>query len=124
MDEMYFITEFGQTAPMIATQDITCWMLVTRKPKTFNNHYMDIDTSAELKTGMRYKQKEKFHITRQGVITNGFHTGKDTGSDHYERNKPILSSKFLVKCIIPRGAHYFHNRETLDYMSNEIIFGV
>lgn len=124
MEKMYFIVETTPARPITAEKDIVCWMLVTKKSSKYEDTYTDLKGSRNLNIGTKIIQKEKFHITRQGVVTNGFHTSMDSGPNHLENNRPIRSDRYLIKCAIPQGAVYFKNEETKDYISNEIIFGI
>lgn len=48
------------------------------------------------------------------VIQKGFHS-------YSNRRYPSQQCLEVVKCIIPKGAHYFYNPEDQEYVSDQII---
>lgn len=78
-------------------------------PKHFTNYQYDL--------GQLNKIEGKWPIQWRGwsvvEIYEGFHS--------YSNKKELYGSFANVKCIIPKGAHYFYNPERREYVSDQII---
>lgn len=115
---MCFYTNSQCPNELIATSDIVCYKVV--RQKYFLGFILILyESLCQYKIYIQnklYKHKKPL-IVENNRIYEGFHS-------YININKAIIAelriSTVIVRCIIPRGAKYYINVETNEYLSNQI----
>ena len=107
---------FAITTPeKIAKKDITCWKLFEKLSPEAKNDYRSSHQGSLYALGQTYTVK-KFGI-KKGTIDEGIHSYSNRFNAERRANWFGLP---LVKCIIPKGTKYYHNKYYQEYVSLKI----
>ena len=119
---MCFTIDKNHKKPITAKMDIECYKAVLVDEKTAHRNFVYSPNTL-------YKQN-KFWALKNFIsgtildnsINEGFHS-------YYNLNKAKRCYGYsdyykMIKCIIPKGAKYFKNPETEEYVSNQLIYDV
>lgn len=107
-----------------AEEDIICWKIVCCNAQ---NQYKSYFQLFPYTRGEKYSTKFTYTILKDYWVHGGYELNVHKGFHSYRKNSVATRVRDgeegtkVIKCIIPKGAKYYINKDNTEYCSNQII---